>query len=205
MTKQWLVYVLGRPGETKVGYTCNLTARITQIQNGNASRLTLYATYAMESQQAARHLERWAHYLLLPFHGVGEWFLTSEQKARNVIHYLLGRDFALIQNEWRQVGQLAEPPVILVAEAARQQWQDPTYRERTLTVLKASAHRGAERAAHVNRQRWQDPGYREEMREAQRQNWRDPAFRKRKTEAARQQMKQSWQDPEYRKKIAEGQ
>jgi hypothetical protein len=177
MDRQWGVYVIGRPGETKIGMTNNLPKRISNIQNGNAVSLTLHAFFPVEHRQAATHLERWAHYAVIGFHATGEWFSITGRKAVYSIEKVAQRDYLFSNGIWvNRNGDYGNPPVILASVVAlkvlRTQKADPTTQEQRRQSSK-------KHLANL----YANPEYRKKRKERMRVLYTDPQYRERQAQA----------------------
>lgn len=76
--KHWKVYFIKEDrkyGNTKIGYTSDLSKRLQSIQVGNSNKLVLSFTLPCESLIHAQKLERFLHRQLYKrCHVSGEWF-----------------------------------------------------------------------------------------------------------------------------------
>lgn len=80
--KRCFVYAVGDGhGNTKIGVAKDITARIGQLQTGNASRLYLIAYADLEDRYEADRVESWCHCELSEWRKCGEWFSVFDDVA----------------------------------------------------------------------------------------------------------------------------
>lgn len=74
--RQWQLYIIrrGEKGPFKIGVTMSPNRRLTELQIGNAERLTL-----IHIEVGGHKLERAAHKALAAFRLKGEWFARSPE------------------------------------------------------------------------------------------------------------------------------
>ncbi len=74
------VYIIEAKHAIKVGFTDDVDRRLAELQTGSPTRLRVMARFPVESEGAARTLEREMHDQLAPYHLHGEWFQRSALK-----------------------------------------------------------------------------------------------------------------------------
>ncbi len=100
-------------------------------------------------------------------------------------------------------------PTLTQAEAVREKWQDPEFRERQAEAVREKwkdpefRERNAEATREMLYDRWKDEEFRKRNAEAVREKWKDPEFREKQAEAVREMLYDRWKDPEFREKQAE--
>ena len=80
--KRCFVYAVGDGhGNTKIGVAKDISARICQLQTGNASRLYLIAYADLADRWEADRVEAWCHAELSEWRRCGEWFSVFDDSA----------------------------------------------------------------------------------------------------------------------------
>jgi len=98
-----------------------------------------------------------------------------------------------------------------LSEASKNNWNNPKYRKRMLSILKSEEFRQKqidthstpeykEKAAAIMRSLWEQPEYREKMITTIQAMWNQPEFRSRMTKMLSDSSKHLWENEEYRKK-----
>lgn len=83
------LYVVANEGRTKIGITRSLKARVSALQTGIPTEVTLHASYSLPLNMA-RSIERAVHERLAEHRLKGEWFSITPAEAIEILEALVG-------------------------------------------------------------------------------------------------------------------
>lgn len=106
--RKYYLYAIKANASIKIGYSCDIKKRLTQLQTSSPFRLKiLWRYYIGKSEEEAKNYEKKLHRLCKKHHVRGEWydagcmFLVEQFSVREKIN----RDYATIQNDIKLINE----------------------------------------------------------------------------------------------------